>query len=91
MKKLKKSVFQVPLLLMLVVSGTLCSPTTKLLGYKGDLTKDDVTKDDILIPSLPRGAEMAVREKRSAGDESNPNPFSALPEILKSLGKEFSW
>jgi hypothetical protein len=78
------------LLLMLVVSGTLCSPTTKLLGHKGDLTKDDVTKDDILFPSLPRGAEMAEREKRSTGDDSNPNPFSALPEILKSLGKEFS-
>jgi hypothetical protein len=70
---------------MLVVSGTLCSPTTKLLGHKGDLTKDD-----ILFPSLPRGAEMEEREKRSTGDESNPNPFSALPEILKSLGKVFS-
>jgi hypothetical protein len=75
---------------MLVVSGTLCSPTTKLLGHKGDLTKDDVTKDDILFPSLPRGAKIWEREKRSTGDESNQNPFSALPEILKSLGKGFS-
>jgi hypothetical protein len=78
------------LLLMLVVSGTLCSPTTKLLGHKGDLTKDDVTNDDILFSSLPRRAEIGEREKRSTGDESNPNPFSALPEILKSLGKELS-
>jgi hypothetical protein len=75
---------------MLVVSGTLCSPTTKLLHHKGDLTKDDVINDDILFSSLPMGAEMEEREKRSTGDESNPNPFSALPEILKSLGKEFS-
>ena len=61
---------------MLVVSGTFCSPTTKLLGHKFDMTKDD-----IVYPSLhPEAAARRVR--RTVG-----NSTANFQEVLKNLGK----
>jgi len=67
-------------MLLLVVSGTLCSPRTKLLGHKGDLTKDDS-----VYSSLLKEARMEERAKRATGDSASLP--SALPEVLQSLGK----
>jgi hypothetical protein len=61
---------------MLVVSGTYCSPPTKLLSIK-----DDQTNDDIAYTSLP--VEITRNRVRRTLGNSTVN----FQEVLKSLGK----
>jgi hypothetical protein len=65
--------------MVLVVSGTFCSPTAKLLDHKGD-----PTKDDLIYSSLLREINIS-RERRATGDGGNST--GNIQEILKNLGK----
>ena len=72
-------------MVMLVVSGTvLCSPTTKLLHHKAELSKDDLSNDDILLPAL-LSAGRTGRDKRAIVDTNAST--GNIQELLQTLGK----